>query len=273
MDMNYIEILKDKQASSEKCMEALDKKIKSYDKTNKSLMDIKNLLQILDNNISQMKQEIYNLQNEENRNEWKEKRSKLKSKSDEYKETINNLELAKFKKKGNDDSIDNVDHLDPDAKVDHNKLTAQQEMDRGNAIMNRDDEILAGAAQTLDGDVKVIIDTNKILDKNEEKIDKVNADLKEIDFSIGRARQTITNMFKLYASDKLITCLIVVILLIIVTIIIVSACGGDNKNNFNVPHDVFDTNNKTNTNIKNSSNYLYFPINFILFISIIFYLV
>ena len=66
-------------------------------------------------------------------------------------------------------------------------------------------------------------------------------------------------MFKMYSSDKCITCLIVVILIIIVTIIIVSACGGDNKNNFNVPHDIFSSNNKT----VNSAHYFSNSINII----------
>ena len=58
----------------------------------------------------------------------------------------------------------------------------------------------------------------------------VDNDLKEIDFSIERARKKVTDMFKIYASDKCVIFLIVVILIIIVTII-------------------FDT-NKKNTNSK-----------------------
>ena len=55
-------------------------------------------------------------------------------------------------------------------------------------------------------------------------------------------------MFKIYSSDKCITGLIVVILIIIVVIIIVSACGGDDEKNFNVPHDIFGTNNNSTQN-------------------------
>ena len=69
-----------------------------------------------------------------------------------------------------------------------------------------------------------------------------------MDYSLKRAGKQITSMFKMYSSDKCITCMIVVILIIIVTIIIVSACGGDNKNNFNVPHDIFNTNNNKTSN-------------------------
>ena len=62
-------------------------------------------------------------------------------------------------------------------------------------------------------------------------------------------------MFKIYASDKCVICLIVVILIIIVTIILVSAFGGDN---FNVPHDhdIFDTNKKNTNSTTNSEHCL-----------------
>ena len=59
-----------------------------------------------------------------------------------------------------------------------------------------------------------------------------------------------------------------VILVIIVTIIIVSACGGDNKNNFNVPHDIFSTNNKTT----NSGNSLFYSFNSLTIIALLFLL-
>ncbi len=126
-------------------------------------------------------------------------------------------------------------------------------MDRGDAIVKEDDKIISGMVKTVHGDVQTMKEANANLNVQIEKLDNVDSDLKEMEYSVDRARKKITSMFKLYASDKCITCLIVVILIIIVTIIIVSACGGDNKNNFNVPHDIFNTNNNITTN---SSNYL-----------------
>ena len=105
------------------------------------------------------------------------------------------------------------------------------------------------------------------LNNQKEKMATIDKDLKEIEFSVDRARKKITNMFKIYASDKCVICLIVVILIIIVTIILVSAFGGDNKNNFNVPHDIFNTNNNATTT--NSSNYLFRSFNIMRIISLI----
>jgi len=89
--------------------------------------------------------------------------------------------------------------------------------------------------------------------------------LKEINYSLERAKNKITDMFKIYSKDKCIICLIVLILIIIVTIIIITACGGDNKNSFNVPHDIFLSNNITT----NSAQYFFGSFNFMNLISLI----
>jgi hypothetical protein len=146
------------------------------------------------------------------------------------------------------------DYKDPDAKVNLDKLNAEQAMQRGDEILNADDNALNNMNKVVHNDVDIMKSANKELNRQKDQLDVADTELKEMEFSIDRARKKITNMFKLYASDKCITCLIVVILLIIITIIIVSACGGDNKNNFNVPHDIFGSNdNGKNTSSSNST--------------------
>ena len=126
-------------------------------------------------------------------------------------------------------------------------------MKRGDNILEDDGKRITNMNKIVNKDVDTMKGVNIALNDQKIKLEGVDNDLKEIDFSIDRARKKITNMFKIYASDKCVICLIVVILIIIVTIILVSAFGGDNKNNFNVPHDIFVSNNNQTSS---SSNFL-----------------
>lgn len=255
MDNITIATLKDFQTPIGKSFEGIDKKIKSYAKGDKRQKisikkNIQKELEYIKNNLEQMKIEMDKLKEEENINEWEEIYNKLESKRKAYKEKLNNLEIPKT----NNDEENNEDYLDPDAKVDLNDLNVEQAMKRGDNILDADDNAIKNMNQIVNKDNDIMKGVNSELNRQGEQLGVADKDLKEMEFSIGRARKKITSMFKLYASDKCITCLIVVILLIIVIIIIVSACGGDNKKNFNVPHDIFGTNDKNITT--SSSHYL-----------------
>lgn len=254
MDNNSISILKDYQTSIEKSFNKIDSKINSYSKATKAEKKaIKNIfeteLKHIDKNIKLMEAEYPTLKIQENMDKWEETISSLKSNLKKYNKKINNLDTIPV------EEPEIVNHLDVDAKVDLNQLNAQQVMDRGDEIVKEDKNIISGMVKTVHGDVGTMKEVNIKLNEQNEKLENADADLKEIDFSIDRARRKITSMFKLYASDKCITCLIVVILIIIVTIIIVSACGGDNKKNFNVPHDIFGNNIKNNTDSNSTSSF------------------
>ena len=248
MDNVTISTLKDLQSKIEKNFGEIDKKIKSYSKGNKTQKTttkktISKNLEYIKNTLNEMILECNKLKDEETKNDWEETYNKMKSKLKEYKEKVNNLDTEQ----GNNDEEEKNDYLDPDAKVDLNELNVEQGMKRGDNILDAGDNAIDNMAQINNKDVEMMKNINEKLNRQSEQLGVADSDLKEMEFSINRARQKITNMFKLYASDKCITCLIVVILIIIVTIIIVSACGGDNKNNFNVPHDIFGSNNKTRT--------------------------
>ena len=266
MDKNTIAVLQDYQSSIESSFKKIDKKISSYNKGDKNqkkstMSSLKQELANIKANMGMMKAEIPNLQDQGNSNMWEETISKLKSKVKTYTEKVKDLESVK-------EEPENVDHLDVDAKVDLNELNAQQVMDRGDKILDADDAAIKNMANVVHGDVEQMKNVNVQLNNQQEKLDNVDSDLKEMDYSLKRAGKQITSMFKMYSSDKCITCLIVVILVIIVTIIIVSACGGDNKNNFNVPHDIFSTNNKTT----NSGNSLFYSFNSLTIIALLFLL-
>ena len=257
MDKNTIAVLKDYQSGIDESFKKIDKKISSFSKGDKSqkkstMSSLKQELANIKANMSMMKAEIQNLEDQEQANIWNETVSKLKSKIKTYTEKINNLENVKVEQ-------EKVDHLDVDANVNLSELNAQQVMDRGDKILDADDAAIKNMAHVVNDDVNQMKNVNVQLNQQQEKLENVDKDLVEMDYSLKRAGKQITSMFKMYSSDKCITCLIVVILIIIVTIIIVSACGGDNKNNFNVPHDIFSSNNKT----ANSAHYFSNSINII----------
>ena len=253
MDKNTIAILKDYQSSVETSFKKIDNKLSLYNKSEKSqkkstISSLKQELANIKANMGMMKAELQNLEDQGNANIWEENISKLKSKVKSYSEKIKNLDTV-----SNEIDNNNVDYTDPDEKVNYNDLNVQQVMDRGDRILDQDDNAIKNMANVVNQDVEHMKNVNIELNRQQEKLDNVDDDLKEMDYSLKRAGKQITSMFKMYSSDKCITCMIVVILIIIVTIIIVSACGGDNKNNFNVPHDIFNTNNNRTTN---SSHYL-----------------
>jgi DNA repair exonuclease SbcCD ATPase subunit len=257
MDKNTIAVLKDYQSGIDDSFKKIDKKISSFSKGDKSqkkstMSSLKQELANIKANMSMMKAEIQNLEDPEQANIWNETVSKLKSKIKTYTEKINNLENVKVEQ-------EKADHLDVDANVNLSELNAQQVMDRGDKILDADDAAIKNMAHVVNDDVNQMKNVNVQLNQQQEKLENVDKDLVEMDYSLKRAGKQITSMFKMYSSDKCITCLIVVILIIIVTIIIVSACGGDNKNNFNVPHDIFSSNNKT----ANSAHYFSNSINII----------
>ena len=249
MDKNKIAILKDQSIKIEQSFAKIDKNIKSYNNANKNRQKLikkenQNELGYIKEYLIEMNNQIQNLQIEENIENWNKIYDKYKSKKDDFKEKIKNLDSKEI----NIEEKKDDDFMDVNAKVDYNKLNVEQVEKRGDKFVEENGKAIGNMIKLGNENVDNMKDANQELNNQIEKLEGINQNLKEIDFSVGRARQKITNMFKIYASDKLIICLIVVILIIIVTIILVSAFGGDNKNNFNLPHDVFGSNdNKTIT--------------------------
>jgi hypothetical protein len=101
-------------------------------------------------------------------------------------------------------------------------------------------------------------DVNVEINRQNEVLDNVNDEIKEIDFSLKRARKQMKTMLKMYATDKIIMCMIVVIILIIIIIIIVAAVGKDKDKNFNVPHDIFNSNSNSGSTESTSTTKLRF---------------
>ena len=256
MDNSAIATLEDIQKAIEESLEEIENKINSYrneNKKGKNLIkkEVQKELENIKKKGQNMLNEINDLRDEENKEKWEKIFSNLKKRIKEYKEKINNIDTLQI---SNEEKKD--EYLDPDAKVSVNELNVEQAMKRGDNILEDDGKRITNMNKIVNKDVDTMKGVNIALNDQKIKLEGVDNDLKEIDFSIDRARKKITDMFKIYASDKCVICLIVVILIIIVTIILVSAFGGDNKNNFNVPHDIFDTNKKNTNSTTNSEQSL-----------------
>ena len=257
MDENSITILKSKEESIKTSFKKMKEKLKLIEKSddNDKKILINYLKQELKNIISNynlMKKEVNDLKLEENLITWKNIISQIGKKIKDIEIKINNLQPQNIELISNPNSNSN-DYLNPDKKVDLNKLNIEQVQQRGDVIIKEDDKIIDNMIKTVNKDNDEMKEINKGLGGQLEQMGNVNTDLKEMNYSLERAKKQITNMFKVYSSDKIITCLIVFILIIIITIIIVSACGKDKNKNFNVPHDIFFSNNNNNETIRTSN--------------------
>lgn len=245
MDSNSIATLQDYQQAVERTFTKLQKKIKDFDTSETSQQNIllngmNGDIRSIKNNISLMKMELSNLNEEANQTKWQEIITKLQSQSDFYKKEINS-------KKNQKKSGGPVDPTDIDVKVNLAGLTSQQAMDRGDAILRDDRRAIENMKNIVGSDVRTMKEVNANLKSQKEQLENADKDLKEIDYSLKRAGEQMKTMFKMYATDKLIMCMIVVILLVIIAIIVVSLVGKDKNKNFNVPNDIFSNDGKTKT--------------------------
>jgi chromosome segregation ATPase len=238
MDSNSIATLQDYKATIERIFKRIDKQISSFNSSESSqqniiLSQLKTSLDETKNNLSLMKMEIANL-SEQKQQEWENELSKLQTKNNTLKQKV--IELQN--KKQNEVNVN--DELDINKKIDVSKLTSQQAIDRGNKILDDDDRAIKNMKKIVGQDLTTMKDVNVELNRQQEALEIADKNLTEIDYSLKRAGQQIKTMFKMYATDKLIMCMIIVIVLVIITIIILSAVGKKkNGGKSNIPTDIF----------------------------------
>jgi len=233
MDGGYIASLKDYNNLLEKLLKNIEKKLNEYQTAELSSQnilkgEISKDLSTVHNNISLMKMEQSSLKEENNKNEWKDIIQKL---SEKYE--IFNKKLLNLQNKLLDD-----DNIDIEKKVDLSQLSTQQVMNRGDKILNSDKNTINRMNKIINQDIDTMKEVNKELNSQKEKLENAEKDLTEIDFSVKRAVQQLQTMFKMYATDKLIMCLIFVIILVIIAIIIVKFVKDDDED-VNKVNDVF----------------------------------
>ena len=236
MDNNSIAILQDYQSSidlSFKKMERLFNEAENADLSQKNLAinNINSELKSIKYNIGLIKFEIANLKEESNVNKWNEIISQINNKHDSFKARLSQL-------KNDQNSNSNDDPLNIDAKIDVSKLTSQQAMDRGDKILEADRNAISRMKKVVYQDLDTMKEVNKELLSQHEKLENAENDLKEIDYSVDRAGKQIKTMAKMYATDKLIMCMICCILLVVVAIIIVSLVF-DSDEDENAKQDTF----------------------------------
>lgn len=221
MDHNFVATLKDLQASVERAFGKIKSNLgkfssKDYSQQVTSMQSLRIEQQGAKTNINLMKMEVENLNEENNKTAWQETISKLQSQLDSYKKEIS--------EKGQSMKTDTLG--EEDIKVDLKGITVQQAFDRGDKILQQDQDAISRIKKVVNEDVDTMKQVNVELNAQSDKLDVVDEDLKEIDYSLKRAGEQIKAMFKIYATDKLIICMIVVIILLIISIIVVAAVNG-----------------------------------------------
>ena len=229
MDSNNIAMLEDYKFAidtSYKKMERLTNEFNGADQSQQNII-LNNLnieMSSTKTNIGLMKMEVSNLKEEGNINKWQNIISELQSNHDLFATKI----LQMKNKKNN--IID--DPLNIDVRADLSKMSSQQVMDRGDKILEADRDAINRMKKIVNQDLDTMKEVNKELLSQNEKLENADKDLKEIDYSLNRAGQQIKTMAKMYATDKLIMCMIVCILLVVIAIIIVSlVCDSDEDEN------------------------------------------
>ena len=181
-------------------------------------------------NIGLMKMELSNLKEEGNMSKWQQIISELQNEHEKYKEKINRLRNSKNKS--------GDDPLSIDVKVDMTKMSSQQVMNRGDDILSADRDAINRMKKVVNQDYDTMKNVNQELVSQNERLDNAGRDLKEIDYSLNRAGKQIKTMAKMYATDKLIMCMILCILIVIIAIVVISFCF-DGDESENAQHDSF----------------------------------
>lgn len=237
MDNNSIATLKDFESSINSSFEKIQKKLSNFDGLDSSaqMLAISSMNNEYSNNkntISLMRMELANLEEEKNQTYWQQIINDINQKNADLKTQIKEKE----KSKKSQATID--DPTDIDAKVDLSKLTSKQAMDRGDNILAADRAAIDRMKNMVNTDLQTMKDVNQELDRQGEALENADRNLTEIDFSLKRASQQMKTMFKMYATDKFIMCMIFIVLIVIVAIIITSLIKGK-SNDKNSPKDIF----------------------------------
>lgn len=178
--------------------------------------------------IETIKLEIQSLKSEENEKKFKDKlkdfTAKYKSFNEEYKQSLENtnqttvIDLATQKSTGQETSLE---------------------------MMNKGDAVLDESGKAIERMDKKVADAKDIsknikqdLKRQMEQLDTTNKNLKEIDFSLGRAMKTLGEMAKIVATDKFIMTIIIFIMILIIAIIIFNIVS-PSKGKYNQVFDIF----------------------------------
>jgi hypothetical protein len=199
--------------------------------------DFKTINSILD----LMKVDIKSLKNEQTEKMFKDQLTQLKQDTKKLNEEFTQKQNKKS-------ALDNL--LLEDIKIKekaNNEMNVQELFNKGDNVVKQSGDAINRVDKKVREQLEMAAEMKRDLHKQSNQIDDTQKNLKEIDYSLKRASKQLATMFKMYATDKIIMCLIIVIVLVIIAIIIVASVGGDKEGNFNVPHDMWITKNTTTT--------------------------
>lgn len=236
MDNNSVAILQDYQSSIDISFKKMEKTSKDFDgadssQQNLAINSLKKEVATIKTNIGLMKMELSNLKDEANVNQWQDIITELQSKHDTFKSKITQMENRK----------NNIDDgsLAVDSGVDVKKLNSEQAMKYGDNILAADRDAIKNMKKVVSQDLSTMKEVNRELLEQNEKLENAENDLKEIDYSLNRAGQQIKTMAKMYATDKLVICMIFFIICIIVVILLMTTVFGGDDDNTNSKKDTF----------------------------------
>ena len=241
MDNNNIATLQDYQfliETSFKKMEKLTKDFTILDQSqqNISLNTLNKEYENVKINIGLMNSELSSLKEETNSIKWKKIICDLQLIQDSYK-----VKIDKMKNKKNNNNIIN-DPLSIDIKVDMTQMSSQQVINRGDNILHSDRGAIGRMKKIVNKDLDTMREINRELLGQNENLENSGKEIKEIDYSLNRAGKQIKTMAKIFATDKLIICMIFFILFVIIAIIILSFFFNGNENT-NSKYDSFNNGN------------------------------
>jgi hypothetical protein len=247
MDNLTAATLKDCNDKIEEKFENIKKALIAYDNATESSeksklnSKIESDFGLVEVQLSMMKNEIEKIKNEGEYRVQKDKTNKYKQEVKRLREQLNE---KKNKNTGNNLYLDEI-KPEMNQQQKGKFMTVQEGFDRGDAAINDADDAIIKMGKKANDMKNIGTEIQKEQQRQQERLGIVKKDLGEIVDSTKRANQDIKTMFKMYATDKLIMCLIIFILLIILTIIIIAAVGGDKEKKFNVPHDIFVSSSNT----------------------------
>ena len=255
-DAINIATLKDSKQKIEQILERAKKNLQKFDSLDPSEQDkISNQLytdfKYAGNELEGMKVEVASLTNDANQKAFKDQITLLKQDVRKLQDEF----TAKQNQKKNLNGL-LLDDINIKVKANH-ELNVQEAIDKGDNILREDREGINRMKKVVNTDLGIAKQIEADLEAQNQKLYKTEKDLKEIDYSLNRAGKQLSTMFKMYATDKLIMCMIVIIVLVIIAIIIVGAVGGDKAGNFNVPHDIFTSTSTTTSTAAKTSRILF----------------
>lgn len=254
--MTSLAMLKDNKAQVELLLEKIKKNMNKWDTLEKSdqtkisnivYADFKSINTLLD----VMKVDLKNLKNEQTEKAFKDHITQLKH---DYKK-LNEEFVQKQNQKSDLDGL-LLDEIQIKEKT-NDQMNILELKNKGDRLVDEQGQAVNRIDKKVNEQLNMAQAIKQDLARQNDKLDDAQKNLKEIDYSLARARKQLSTMFKMYATDKIIMCLIVIIVLVIIAIIIVAAVGGDKNNTFNVPHDIWVAGNKTTTTSTTTTRILF----------------